>query len=130
MAPKLKEISDQWLSDKSAGEKGFSLGYFDEEYLRNFDIAVVEQSGEPIAFANLWRSAELAELSIDLMRYRADAPHGVMEYLLWNLFVWSRTRVCMVRSRNGSAVGHRHASTRTRLESHIERDLSSRGAVL
>ncbi len=86
--PKLKEISDQWLGDKSAGEKGFSLGYFDEDYLRNFDVAIVEQAGQPIAFANLWRSAELAELSIDLMRYRADAPHGVMEYLFVELMLY------------------------------------------
>ncbi len=86
--PKLREISDLWLGDKSAGEKGFSLGYFDETYLLNFDLAVVEQNCDPIAFANLWRGANLHELSIDLMRYKPDALHGVMEYLFVELMLY------------------------------------------
>ena len=125
--PKLKEISDLWLGDKSAGEKGFSLGYFDETYLLNFDIAVVVQSKpvaeraksldesrsrsrqrldedqvnapksgdfgyggdeDVIAFANMWRGANHHELSIDLMRYKPDALHGVMEYLFLELMLY------------------------------------------
>jgi phosphatidylglycerol lysyltransferase len=35
-------------------------------------------------FANVW-TGNGRELSIDMMRYRRDAPHGVMEYLVWRL---------------------------------------------
>ena len=39
---RLKEISDEWLESKKAKEKGFSLGYYDEEYLNYFPIAVLK----------------------------------------------------------------------------------------
>ncbi len=88
--PRLKAISDLWLGNKSAGEKGFSLGYFDERYLLRFEMAIVEQHGEPIAFANIWRGGDRDELSIDLMRYKPDALHGVMEYLFVELMLYGR----------------------------------------
>src|SRR5262249_49822910 len=37
----LREVSDEWLKDKPGGEKGFSLGFFDAEYLVHFPIAVI-----------------------------------------------------------------------------------------
>ncbi len=88
LLPQLKLISDAWLAEKSAAEKGFSLGYFSEDYLRRGDIALVYQGERLIAFANLWVGAHKQELSIDLMRYLPDAPHGVMEYLFVQLLQW------------------------------------------
>ncbi|TWU56353.1 bifunctional lysylphosphatidylglycerol flippase/synthetase MprF [Rubripirellula reticaptiva] len=88
LIPRLKVISDEWLADKPAGEKGFSLGFFNEAYLARYDIAVVTQSDQPIAFANVLRGANKQELSIDLMRYVEDAPHGVMEYLFLELMLY------------------------------------------
>ena len=51
--PELKAISDQWLSDKDTREKGFSLGFFDEDYLKEFSIVLVKKDGKTVAFANL-----------------------------------------------------------------------------
>ena len=73
----LREVSDEWLAEKSVAEKGFSLGYFDEAYLRRFPIAVIEREGRIEAFANLWRVPPVE--SEDLMRHRRIAPSGVME---------------------------------------------------
>jgi phosphatidylglycerol lysyltransferase len=86
----LRRVSDDWLEARSAGEKGFSLGYFDPEYLSRFPVAVIECGGRIQAFANLWQGAQLEELSMDLMRYHRDAPKGVMEALVCNLLVWSQ----------------------------------------
>ncbi|RCS43914.1 bifunctional lysylphosphatidylglycerol flippase/synthetase MprF [Bremerella cremea] len=84
--PRMKEISDAWLGDKSTGEKGFSLGFFREEYLSRYDIALVRDAqGTAIAFANIWRGADKQELSLDLMRYVPDAQRNVMEYLFIEL---------------------------------------------
>ena len=47
-------ISDEWMSDKKAREKAFSLGKFSEEYLSHFPFAVVKRNSEIIAFANIW----------------------------------------------------------------------------
>lgn len=86
----LRGVSDAWLKDKNASEKGFSLGAFDEEYLMNFDIAVVRVGGDIVAFANLWKSGAREELSIDLMRYSERAPKGIMDYLFTELMLWGK----------------------------------------
>ena len=87
--PALRNVSDQWLGGKVA-EKGFSLGFFDESYLSRFPIALIERDGQPLAFANLWTSADREEMSIDLMRYGDDAPKGVMESLMVHLLMWGK----------------------------------------
>ena len=84
----LKRISDAWLEEKKTKEKGFSLGFFHEDYLKNFPIGVVKQQGRIVAFANMWLSGDKHELSIDLMRYGPDAPPSVMEYLFIKLMMW------------------------------------------
>lgn len=79
--PELKIISDNWLETKNTREKKFTLGCFDEDYLKHFDTAAVRHGGKIVAFANVLRGANKKELSVDLMRYSSDAPHDVMEYL-------------------------------------------------
>ena len=90
LLPELRRISASWLEDKNTREKGFSLGLFDEDYLINFPVAVVRQRGKIIAFANLWTTANLQELSVDLMRFDLHAPRGVMDYLFVSLMLWGR----------------------------------------
>jgi phosphatidylglycerol lysyltransferase len=90
--PELRAISDDWLAEKSAAEKGFSLGYFDERYLRRFAVAVIERGGRIEAFANLWQGAGRIELSVDLMRHRRNLPNGVMEALFVHLMLWGRSQ--------------------------------------
>jgi phosphatidylglycerol lysyltransferase len=86
----LRAVSDEWLAEKSAAEKGFSLGYFDESYLLRFPVAVIERDNRIQAFANVWPGAGGVELSIDLMRHRRDAPNGVMEALFVHLMLWAK----------------------------------------
>jgi phosphatidylglycerol lysyltransferase len=88
----LKVISDAWLEDKSANEKGFSLGAFDEQYLSNFDIAVVRVKGSILAFANIFKSGDHDELSIDLMRHIKSSPKGVMDYLFAEIMLWGKNQ--------------------------------------
>ena len=88
--PELKEISDAWLAEKNTGEKGFSLGFFDPDYLRRFPVAVVVKKCQTVAFANIWPGGKKEELSIDLMRFRPDAPPSVMEYLFIQSMLWAK----------------------------------------
>lgn len=90
--PQLRRISDAWLKSKRTREKAFSLGRFDDAYLVNFPLAIVRIGDQPVAFANVWRGADAEELSIDLMRYTPDAPHGVMDYLIVELMNWGRSQ--------------------------------------
>ena len=46
----LAAISDEWLRSKNVREKGFSLGRFDPDYMRNFPVAVVRVGERIVAF--------------------------------------------------------------------------------
>jgi phosphatidylglycerol lysyltransferase len=88
----LRNISDQWLLRKNTREKGFSLGFFDEQYICRTDVAVVyDPSGRMMAFANLWKNGRKEEVSVDLMRYDPESPNGIMEYLFVELMLWGKT---------------------------------------
>ncbi|UDF05148.1 phosphatidylglycerol lysyltransferase domain-containing protein [Asticcacaulis sp. AND118] len=88
--PRLKAISDAWLEEKGGKEKGYSLGYFDPDYMRLTPIAVIRINGEIMAFANLWAAHARTTLSLDLMRYAPDAPPNIMEYLFLRLIFHAR----------------------------------------
>jgi phosphatidylglycerol lysyltransferase len=94
LLPELREVSDAWLQLRRTREKGFSLGHFDEDYLRRCPLALLRRDTatgtEVLAFANLWLGADGEELSFDLMRHRPDAPPGVMDSLLAQLMTWGR----------------------------------------
>jgi phosphatidylglycerol lysyltransferase len=86
----LAAISAEWLADKNVREKGFSLGRFERDYVRNFPIAVVRVGERIVAFANVWAGGERRELSVDLMRHVGDAPHSIMEFLFLELMLWGK----------------------------------------
>ena len=88
--PQLKVVSDEWLAARGSREKGFSLGFWNERYLRSTSVAVVRRSEEIVAFANLWEGAEREEVTVDLMRYTSLAPEGAMEYLFVQMMLWGR----------------------------------------
>jgi phosphatidylglycerol lysyltransferase len=88
--PELRAVSDAWIAEKQAGEKRFSLGYFNERYLACFDCAVVRRAGAIVAFANIWRAGVDAELSVDLMRFSGAAPKGAIDYMLVECMLWGR----------------------------------------
>jgi phosphatidylglycerol lysyltransferase len=92
--PELREVSDDWLRSKSVRERQFSIGYFDEAYLRRYPCAVVEEAAPPhriIAFANVLADPHGKEIAIDLMRYRRGAT-GAMDFLFVSLFLYGRDR--------------------------------------
>lgn len=90
LIPEFKKISDAWLKMKSGKEKRFSVGFFDENYLSNFPIAIVRNETQIVAFANIWVGANKEEISIDLMRYSPDAPDSTMDYLFVKLILWGK----------------------------------------
>lgn len=81
---RLRAISDEWLGGRR--EKGFSLGYFDENYLAKAPIALVRSDDKIVAFANIMPTYTKDFITIDLMRHTADAPKGVMDFLFIKLF--------------------------------------------
>jgi phosphatidylglycerol lysyltransferase len=89
LLPELEPISDAWLEEKGAREKGFSLGRFDPAFIAHCSLAIVRQNGKAIAFVTLWRSGNKGEIEVDLMRY-ANAPPGIMRYALIESMFWAK----------------------------------------
>ncbi|MDW5375835.1 bifunctional lysylphosphatidylglycerol flippase/synthetase MprF [Halomonas sp. HP20-15] len=82
----LKRVSDDWLGGRN--EKGFSLGTMNRDYLNWAPIAVVRQAQRIVAFANLMPAyGPIREMSLDLMRYRSDAPKSTMDFLFVKLLL-------------------------------------------
>jgi phosphatidylglycerol lysyltransferase len=83
----LHAISDAWLAEHAAAEKGFSLGAFSTPYIQRSPIALVRVGTRTVAFATLMTTDLPEEASIDLMRHLPDAPHGTMDFLFAKLLL-------------------------------------------
>jgi phosphatidylglycerol lysyltransferase len=78
----LKLVSDEWLQMAQGSEKHFSLGWFDEDYLQECEIAVVHTpKGEISAFTNIVSEYQLNEVTNDIMRHRKSIENGTMDFL-------------------------------------------------
>lgn len=90
---KLKVISDEWLKMMHGSEKQFSLGWFDNQYLRDCEIAAVQtDKGEITAFANVVSEYRLNEITIDLMRRLTEVEHGTMDFLFVSMFEYFKAK--------------------------------------
>jgi phosphatidylglycerol lysyltransferase len=89
--PELKRVSDAWLAERGAGEKGFSIGFWSETYLSHFDVAVIRHEGRILAFANIWYGQPGGEITVDLMRHLPEVP-GIMDLLFVNLMQEGKAR--------------------------------------
>ncbi|WP_432545372.1 bifunctional lysylphosphatidylglycerol flippase/synthetase MprF [Kineococcus sp. SYSU DK004] len=92
LLPALREVSDAWLEQRNGKEKRFSLGAFDEDYVRRFPLVVVRQQERVVAFATLWTSADGREVQVDLMRRLPDGPGTVMTFLFVESMLWAKER--------------------------------------
>jgi phosphatidylglycerol lysyltransferase len=87
----LNNISDSWLGSRK--EKGFSVGFFCTNYIKRFPLALLYNTdGKVIAFATLACNYQENNrtITIDLMRYHKDSPHGTMDYLFLSIFNWCK----------------------------------------
>lgn len=87
----LREVSDEWLTLVHGSEKRFSLGWFDDDYIRSCAIAMVYSPDERLtAFASLLPEYQRNELSVDLMRRRQEVEPGTMDYLFVSLIQYAQ----------------------------------------
>ena len=116
-AERLKAVSDSWLSRQKGGEKGFSMGRFDLDYLARTRLAVVRLEDRIVAFANLWETP--GAVAVDLMRYADEAPPYVMDYLFAELLLWAKAEGALRFGLGGAPLSglheHRLAPLLTRL---------------
>lgn len=89
----LRVISDEWLDEKKENEKSFSLGWFDDVYIKNSSVIVLFSPNQtPCAFISLITDYSKEEFGIDLMRKTRYDENGMMEFLFVELFAWGKNQ--------------------------------------
>ncbi len=84
---KIKSVNDEWLIDTKRDEIIFSQGMFVWDELKTQTIITIENAEEKVvAFLNIIPDFVKGEGTYDLIRKTKDAPGGVMDYLLVELF--------------------------------------------
>ncbi|MEH7749051.1 phosphatidylglycerol lysyltransferase domain-containing protein, partial [Neobacillus drentensis] len=86
----LREISNEWLQGRE--EKGFSLGFFSEDYLNKAPIAIVRNEHKQIlGFMSIMHVYDNYQtISVDLMRFKPEAASGAVDFLFLCLFDWAK----------------------------------------
>lgn len=87
----LREVSDEWLTNLHGSEMRFSMGWFDDDYMRSNPVLTISTpSGELSAFANIITEYRHPEFAIDLMRRRSQVENGTMDFLFISLLRWAK----------------------------------------
>lgn len=90
---KIKAVSDEWLESTGRSEIVFSQGMFRWDEMKSQTIITVENSEEKvIAFLNIIPDYSPGEGTYDLIRKTEDSPHGVLDFLLVELFKYLKSQ--------------------------------------
>lgn len=90
---KLKAVSDEWLKVSGKEEIIFSQGMFVEHEIKFQTVISVENKEEKIiAFLNVIPDYVKNEGTYDLLRKTSDAPNGIMDYIIVELFRFFKTK--------------------------------------
>jgi phosphatidylglycerol lysyltransferase len=86
----LREISSEWLQGRA--EKGFSLGFFSEDYLNKAPIAIVkDENNQILGFMSImYVYDDYQTISVDLMRFKQDVQAGAGDFLFLCLIDWAK----------------------------------------
>jgi phosphatidylglycerol lysyltransferase len=84
---KVKSVSDEWLMYTGRHEIVYSQGMFVWDELKKQTLITVENTEEKVvAFLNIVPDYSPSEGTYDLMRKTSDAPNGIMDFILIELF--------------------------------------------
>jgi phosphatidylglycerol lysyltransferase len=90
---KIKLVSHEWQESTNREEIIFSQGMFVWEELKQQTLIIVENAEEKVvAFLNIIPEYVKGEATYDLMRKTQDAPGGVMDFILIELFNYLKSQ--------------------------------------
>ena len=131
LIPELLSVSEDWLRGKRTRQRAFPSIALRVDYLGRFPVGVVRSGGRILAFASLVGSAGKAELSIELVRYIANVPTGILDFVLVEAIrVGEGARLSNRQSWLGAAAGSRPSGHGVTLEAVWRSTLPSRRALL
>ncbi|MFB3904195.1 MAG: phosphatidylglycerol lysyltransferase domain-containing protein [Acidobacteriota bacterium] len=84
-------VSEDWQRIHGRRERSFTLGMFNENYIRSTPLFAVEDQGaRMLAFVNIIPSFRPGEATVDLLRRLSSAPNGTMDFLFVRLLSWNK----------------------------------------
>jgi phosphatidylglycerol lysyltransferase len=87
LVQKLKAVSDEWLKLTGRKEIVFSQGSFLPGEIKNHTVITVENREEKIiSFLNIIPDYAINEGTYDLLRKTADAPNGIFDFIIIEMF--------------------------------------------
>lgn len=88
----LKAVSDEWLHHSERDEMVFSQGMFVEKEIKQQVVITVGNHEEKIiAFLNIIPDYSKNEGTYDLLRKTKDAPNGIMDYIIVEMYKYFRS---------------------------------------
>jgi phosphatidylglycerol lysyltransferase len=89
----LKAVSDEWLKLSERDEIAFSQGMFVEKEIKQQVVITVGSHEEKIiAFLNIIPDYTKNEGTYDLLRKTKDAPNGIMDYIIVEMFRYFKSQ--------------------------------------
>jgi phosphatidylglycerol lysyltransferase len=89
---KLKAVSDEWIRLTEREEIIFSQGMFVEKEIKEQTVISIENREEKIiAFLNIIPDYVKNEGTYDLLRKTSDAPNGIMDHIMVELFKYFKS---------------------------------------
>ena len=89
LIPELLPVFKDWFRGKHTTQRDLQTPAFHVADLGRFSVGVVRSGGRILAFASLVESAGKAEVSIELVRFIANAPTGILDFVLVEAMVWA-----------------------------------------
>jgi phosphatidylglycerol lysyltransferase len=90
LIPELLPVSENWLRGKPMTRRDLLMPAFHVDHLRRSSVGVVRSGGRILALASLIGSAGKAELSVELVRFVANAPTGILDFAIAEAIVWAK----------------------------------------
>ena len=89
----LRDVSNEWLTGMHGSEMRFSVGWFDDEYIRSSTVATLSGPDDTLsAFATVISEYQRPEFVVDLMRRRESIEHGSMDVLFITMLRWAKAQ--------------------------------------
>ncbi|MFZ1889135.1 MAG: bifunctional lysylphosphatidylglycerol flippase/synthetase MprF [Candidatus Binataceae bacterium] len=92
------QISERWLSNHHAAERGFSVAAYEPRFISAQSVALLCQNGEPLAFVTFMTTNCRTEATVGLMRQVPGAPPYTMDLIFTQLALQLRARAFKVLS--------------------------------
>ncbi len=83
--PDLERVASAWQNDRGGPEYGFSISFFNAEFIKKNPVAIVRLEDRIVGFASVWKGNAHEEMTADLIRYNPECPSATLDFIFAQL---------------------------------------------